>query len=70
MTGYFISYSSEEGGVTNSLSVEENDTNITISGLTVGAAYIVNILANSSTLPSNVITSDITLGEPVGTCSL
>ena len=64
VTGYFISYSSEEGRETNSLSAEENDTYIIISGLTVGATYIVNILANSSTLPSTVVTRHITLGVP------
>ena len=62
VTGYFISYSSEEGGETNSLSAEESDTHITISELTVGTTYIVNISANSSTLPSSVVTRPITLG--------
>ena len=64
VTGYFISYSSEEGGETNSLSAEESDTNITmISELIVGATYTVNISANSSTLPSTVVTRHITLGN-------
>ena len=62
VTGYFISYSSEEGGETNSLSAEESDTHITISELTVGTTYTVNISANSSTLPSTVVTRHITLG--------
>ena len=61
VTGYFISYSSEEGGETN-LSSEESDTNITISGLIVGANYTVNISAKSSMLPSPVVTRHITLG--------
>ena len=63
MTGYFISYSPEEGGETNSLSAEESDTNITIVELTVGENYTVNISASSSMLPSAVITiGNITLG--------
>ena len=62
VTGYFISYSSEEGGEINSLTAEENDTHITISGLIVGANYTVNISAKSSMLPSPVVTRHITLG--------
>ena len=62
MTGYFISYSSEEGGETNSLSAEESDTNITISELIAGKTYTVTISANSSTLPSAVVTRHIALG--------
>ena len=63
VTGYFISYSSEEGRKTNSLSAEENDTNITISGLTIGEDYTVNISASSSMLPSAVVTiGNIILG--------
>ena len=62
VTGYFISYSSEEGGEINSLSAEESDTYITISELTVGTTYTVNISAKSSTLPSTVVTTHITLG--------
>ena len=62
VTGYFISYSSEEGGETNSLSAEESDTHITITELIAGVNYTVNLSANSSTLPSNVVTRHITLG--------
>ena len=63
VTGYFISYSSFSEEETYWLSAEDSDTNITISELCVGATYTVNISANSSMLPSAVVTiGNITLG--------
>ena len=52
VTGYIIYYQQEDGGQRLSESAEANTTTTTITGLIAGAAYSINMVATSSTLPS------------------
>ena len=59
VTEYIISYNKTEGPNAR-VTVE---TNATITGLIVGATYVFEIVANSTTLPSEVVTAPaITIG--------
>ena len=63
VNGYTIYYRKLNGDNTGSITAEGNDTSATISELDFGVTYTINISANSSTLPSTVITKpNITLG--------
>ena len=64
VTGYTIFYQDQDGGESGSLEVGETDTNATITGLMSGATYNISIIANSSTLPSDIIAGpDLTIGS-------
>ena len=55
VTGYTIFYQQQDGGHSRSVEVEETDTSVTITGLMREATYAISIVANSSTLPSDVV---------------
>ena len=62
VTRYIIYYNKTEGPKAT-LTVAKNKTNATITGLIVGATYVLEIVANSTTLPSEAATSPaITIG--------
>ena len=69
VTGYSISYQTQDkkhGGLVN---VNETTTSTIITGLMTGATYSITIVATSSTLPSNKITEpDITIGTGLIVC--
>ena len=59
VTGYIIYTEGPKATVI----VSENKTTATITGLVVGATYILEIIANSTTLPSEAATTpSITIG--------
>ena len=61
MTGYYIYYHCS--GTLHSMMADANSTNATITGLIAGVTYSVNVVANSTMLPSNETTApDITIG--------
>ena len=61
MTGYYIYY--QYSMILHSMTAEATPTSATITGLIVGVTYSINVVANSTTLPSNVTTApDITIG--------
>ena len=64
MTGYTIYY--QYNTVLYSMTAEATATSATITGLIAGVTYSINVVANSSTLPSTVTTApDITIGTSV-----
>ena len=63
VTGYIISYQTQDGGHSGSVNENETATSTIITGLMTGATYSVTIVATSSTLPSTETTvPDITIG--------
>ena len=61
VTGYYIYY--QYSGTLYSMTAEADATSATITGLITGVTYSINVVANSTTLPSTVATaSDITIG--------
>ena len=55
VTGYYIYYLHD--GTNHSVTPEANATSATITGLITGVTYSINVVANSTTLPSNVTTA-------------
>ena len=61
VTGYYIYYL--YSGMLYSMIAEANGTSAIITGLIAGGTYSINVVANSTTLPSNVTTArDVTIG--------
>ena len=61
VTGYYIYYLHD--GTLHSVTADASATNATITGLISRVTYSINVVANSTTLPSNVTTApDITIG--------
>ena len=61
VTGYTIYY--QYSMALPSMTAEATTTSTTITGLITGVTYSINVVANSTTLPSNVTTApDITIG--------
>ena len=61
VTGYTIYYQYNEA--LHSVTTEATPTSATITGLIAGVTYSINVVANSTTLPSTVATApDITIG--------
>ena len=66
MTGYIISYQQQDGGHSDSVTVNESDTvtSTIITGLLIGATYSISVVSTSNTLPSDETTvPDITIGN-------
>ena len=62
VTGYMVYYTTE--GQSESLTVKANETEAIVADLIPGATYSIEILALSSTLPSNLTATEfITIGE-------
>ena len=65
VTGYVIYYH-QDGGERMSVNASADATNVTITGLTMGATYSISMVATSNTLPSTVTgPQDITIGIPM-----
>ena len=63
VTGYIISYQTQDGGHSGSVNENETASSTIITGLMTGATYSITIVATSSTLPSTETTApDITIG--------
>ena len=61
VTGYYIYY--QYSMTLYSVTAEATPTSATITGLITGVTYSINVVANSTTLPSTVTTApDITIG--------
>ena len=61
MTGYYIYY--QYNMTLHSMTAEADATSATITGLIAGVTYSINVVANSTTLPSIVTTApNITIG--------
>ena len=62
VTGYMVYYTTE--GQSESLTMKANETEAIVADLIPGATYSIEILALSSTLPSNLTTTEyFTIGE-------
>ena len=55
VTGYTIFYLDQNGQESGLVEVRETETNVTITGLMRGSTYNISIMANSSTLPGDII---------------
>ena len=70
-TGYIISYTSEGGSDSGSVTVSGGSTAMrTLSGLQNGATYIITITATSQHFPSNSVSVRVTLSKKVLSHSL
>ena len=65
VTGYTIYYQSNiDGEERKSVMAGDTNNSTVIKGLTAGTTYSISMVANSSTLPSNVTTGpDVTIGN-------
>ena len=70
VTGYTIYYQSKDGEERKSVMAGDTNSSTVIKGLTAGAVSAISMVANSSTLPSNVTTGpDVTIGN-INCCNL
>ena len=65
VTGYIISYRQQDGVHSGSVNVNETVISTIITGLMIGATYSISVVATSSTLPSNTIPQNITIGNGI-----
>ena len=61
VTGFHISYYQQDGTHTGSVTAGRNNNNVAISGLITGSTYLIRVVANSSTLPSDPSSTRFTL---------